>query len=80
MERQTGLEPACICFADSCLAFQQHWRLKITNACGVSTAQHGNDLYRAQYQYRYSKLLVARNKDEVLHSILEYSAVGLQLE
>ena len=27
MERQTGFEPACYSFAESCLTTQRHWRI-----------------------------------------------------
>lgn len=58
MERQTGIEPACYSFAESCLTVQRHWRENITSVYGVSKDLDGNSLYRIQYQY--SKLREAR--------------------
>ena len=64
MERQTGLEPACNCFANSCLAFQRHWRENITSVYGVSKDLDDNNLYHIQYQY--SKLREARKQHMVV--------------
>jgi hypothetical protein len=78
MERQTGLEPACICFADSCLASQHHWRVKITNVLDVSKDWGDNTLSLPQPQY--ATLFVAHNKAAVQRSTRWFEVAALQLE